>query len=94
MRALNSPTDPAAQTKDIGHAAKSLSWGRWTNGYVARGNDDAVILNANDNIHYLIGLPTASSALPTSGAVVLCLIKECCILKGSQAPFLELGLEV
>ena len=67
--ALNSPTDPAAQTKDIGHAAKSLSWGRWTNGYVARGNDDAVILNANDNIHYLIGLPTASSALPTSGAV-------------------------
>jgi len=67
--ALNSPTDPAAQTKDIGHAAKSLSWGRWTNGYVARGNDDAVILNANDNIHYIIGLPTPSSQLPTSGAV-------------------------
>ena len=68
--ALNSPTDPAAQTKDIGHAAKSLSWGRWTNGYVAIGDDaGGHVLGTNDNIHYLIGLPTASSALPTSGAV-------------------------
>lgn len=68
--ALNSPTDPAAQTKDIGHAAKSLSWGRWTNGYVAIGDDaGGHVLGANDNIHYIIGLPTPSSQLPTSGAV-------------------------
>lgn len=74
--ALNAAQTLAAETKDIGHAAKSLSWGRWTNGRVDIGNDanGGVILGTNDNIHYLIGLPTLDSQLPTSGRVTYNLV--------------------
>jgi hypothetical protein len=69
--ALNTATNSAAEIKDIGQAAKSLAWGRWTNGRVDIGDDanGGVVLGINDNIHYLIGLPTPSNQLPTSGAV-------------------------
>jgi hypothetical protein len=69
--ALNAADTLAAETKDIGHAANSLAWGRWTNGRVDIGNDanGGVAISANDNIHYMIGLPTPSNQLPTSGAV-------------------------
>ena len=69
--ALNTATNSAAEIKDIGQAAKSLAWGRWTNGRVDIGDDanGGVVLGINDNIHYLIGLSTPSNQLPTSGAV-------------------------
>ena len=75
--ALNAADILAAETKDIGHAANSLAWGRWTNGRIDVGVDfdsktntgGGIAISANDNIHYMIGLPTPSNQLPTSGAV-------------------------
>lgn len=69
--ALRAADAPAAQTKDIGHVGKVLSWGRWTNGRIATGNDEqgGRLLGVNDNIHYLIGLPTAANAIPNIGSV-------------------------
>ena len=69
--ALNAANTLAAETKDIGHVAKSLSWGRWTNGRVDIGKDanGGVLLGANDNIHYLIGLPTPDASIPNIGSV-------------------------
>lgn len=69
--ALRAADAPAAQIKDIGHVGKVLSWGRWTNGRIATGNDEqgGSLLGANDNVHYLIGLPTAASAIPNIGSV-------------------------
>lgn len=74
--ALGAADAPAAQTKDIGHVAKVLSWGRWTSGRIATGNDEqgGRLLGANDNVHYLIGLPTAASAIPNVGAVTYSLV--------------------
>ena len=73
--AIGSATENAAQIQEVGHAAKVLSWGRWTNGRLGTGNDEiAINLTANDNIHYLIGLPSAASALPQSGRVSYALV--------------------
>ncbi|HMU87156.1 MAG TPA: FecR domain-containing protein [Agitococcus sp.] len=73
--AVGSATESAAQIQQVGHVAKVLSWGRWTNGRLATGNDDIPInLTANDNIHYLIGLPTAATAIPNVGSVTYSLV--------------------
>ncbi|HNL80512.1 MAG TPA: FecR domain-containing protein [Agitococcus sp.] len=73
--AIGSATESAAQIQQVGHVAKVLSWGRWTNGRLATGNDDIPInLTANDNIHYLIGLPTAATAIPNVGSVTYSLV--------------------
>lgn len=69
--ALRAADATAADIKDIGHVAKVLSWGRWTNGRIAAGNDEqgGRLLGANSNVHYLIGLPTPASAMPNVGSV-------------------------
>ena len=74
--AIGSATETAAQIKDVGHAAKVLSWGRWTNGNFNIGNDNSnpVGLTANNNVHYLIGLPTPSNSIPNTGSVTYSLV--------------------
>jgi hypothetical protein len=69
--AMNAANTLAANTRQAGHAAKVLAWGNWTNGRLDIGNDTGggLLLSNNDNVHYLIGLPSAASALPQSGAV-------------------------
>ena len=74
--AMNAADTLAANTRQAGHAAKVLAWGNWTNGRIAIGNDakGGLLLSNNDNVHYLIGLPTAATALPKSGAVSYALV--------------------
>ncbi|MDO9176764.1 MAG: FecR family protein [Agitococcus sp.] len=69
----------AATSSDVGHFAKVLSWGAWSNGAVVLGltpnqasNTQSLI--GNSNIHYLIGLPTAASAIPQTGSVTYSLV--------------------
>lgn len=67
-------TTNAAVTSNVGHFDRVLSWGTWSNGAVVFGNIDASTTNtqaltANSNINYLIGLPTAGSAIPKIGTV-------------------------
>jgi FecR protein len=42
-----------------------LSWGRWTSGVSVNGTP--VTLNANQGLHYVAGVPTPSSSMPTNG---------------------------
>jgi len=69
--AMNAADTLAANTRQAGHAAKVLAWGNWTNGRIDIGNDakGGLLLSNNDNVHYLIGLPSVASALPQSGEV-------------------------
>jgi len=63
-------TDTAAATSsDIGHFNKVLAWGTWSNGAVSLGSTTATTLANNERINYMIGLPTAASALPKTGSV-------------------------
>lgn len=82
IKTLNSN---AATSSDIGHFDKVLSWGAWSNGSVVLGltpdpQDSTQLisntqaLSGNSNIHYLIGLPTAASAIPKTGAVTYSLV--------------------
>lgn len=82
IKTLNSN---AATSSDIGHFDKVLSWGAWSNGSVVLGltpdpQDSTQLisntqaLTGNSNIHYLIGLPTAASAIPKTGAVTYSLV--------------------
>jgi hypothetical protein len=75
----------AATSSDVGHFDKVLSWGAWSNGSVVLGltpdpQDSTQLisntqaLTSNSNIHYLIGLPTAASAIPKTGAVTYSLV--------------------
>lgn len=60
----------AATTSDIGHFNKVLAWGTWSNGAVSLGSTTAAtILAESERINYMIGLPTAASALPKTGSV-------------------------
>lgn len=74
--AMNAANTLAANTQQTGHAAKALAWGSWTNGRIDIGNDaeGGLLLSKNDYVHYLIGLPTAASALPQSGKVSYTLV--------------------
>ena len=74
--AMNAANVIGASTRQTGHAAKVLAWGNWTNGRLDIGNDKggALLLSQNDNVHYLIGLPSAANALPQSGAVSYALV--------------------
>jgi hypothetical protein len=63
-----SPTPTANMASEVTHHKQTLSWGRWINSDVSVGSsNNPVKLGANDNVHYLIGTPTAS--LPTLGSV-------------------------
>ena len=69
----------AATSSDVGHFAKVLSWGAWSNGAVVLGltpdqASNTQALTGNSNIHYLIGLPTAASAIPQTGSVTYSLV--------------------
>lgn len=75
----------AATSSDVGHFAKVLSWGAWSNGAVVLGLtpdpqdntkqiSNTQSLAGNSNIHYLIGLPTAASAIPQTGSVTYSLV--------------------
>ena len=60
----------AATSSDVGHFNKVLAWGTWSNGAVSLGSTTAVTtLAGNERINYMIGLPTAASALPKTGSV-------------------------
>jgi hypothetical protein len=55
--------------QEAGSDEGTLTWGRWTNGNASLstfGGSSPITLNANQGLHYLIGVPT--SAMPTSGA--------------------------
>ena len=59
-------TIAASASKDVRHYKQTLSWGRWLNSSVNYGDANASVkLAANDNVHYIIGVPAAS--LPSSG---------------------------
>ncbi len=69
----------AAASSDVGHFGKVLSWGAWSNGAVVLGltpdqASNTQALTGNSNIHYLIGLPTAASAIPKTGSVTYSLV--------------------
>ncbi len=69
----------AATSSDVGHFDKVLSWGAWSNGSVVLGltpdqASNTQALTGNSNIHYLIGLPTAASAIPKTGSVTYSLV--------------------
>jgi hypothetical protein len=75
----------AATSSDVGHFDKVLSWGAWSNGSVVLGltpdpQDSTKLISnthgliGNSNIHYLIGLPTAASAIPKTGSVTYSLV--------------------
>jgi len=51
---------------DFGTADGVIAWGRWT-GLIDRTTGGPVTLSANDGLHYVIGLPTPTASLPTSG---------------------------
>lgn len=64
----------AATTTNVGHFDKVLSWGTWSNGSIVFGKTETSIgntqaLTGNSNVNYLIGLPTAASAIPKTGTV-------------------------
>lgn len=63
---LVADTIAASASKDVRHYKQTLSWGRWLNSSVNYGDANASVkLAANDNVHYIIGVPAAS--LPSSG---------------------------
>jgi hypothetical protein len=65
----------AASTTDVGHLGKVLAWGMWSKGALALGQSDTNgqeitnDLTGNNNVHYMIGLPTNAAKLPSSGII-------------------------
>jgi hypothetical protein len=59
----------AATSSDVGHFNKVLAWGTWSNGAVSLGSTTTTTLAGNARVNYMIGLPTAASALPKTGSV-------------------------
>jgi len=59
-------TVAVSSSTEVRHYKQTLSWGRWLNSSVNYGDANASVkLAANDNVHYIIGVPAAS--LPSSG---------------------------
>lgn len=76
---IKTVSNNAATSSNVGHFAKVLSWGAWSNGSVVLGltpnqASNTQALTGNSNIHYLIGLPTAASAIPKTGSVTYSLV--------------------
>jgi len=66
---LVADTVAASSSTEVKHYKQTLSWGRWLNSSVNYGDaKTSVKLAANDNVHYIVGVPAAS--LPSSGVAI------------------------
>ena len=63
-------TQSTASASQITHVDKTLTWGVWSNGTVDV-NDPVqdYVLTGQQQIHYILGMPTSAAAIPTSAAV-------------------------
>lgn len=63
-------TQSAASASQITHVDNTLTWGVWSNGTVDV-NDPVqdYVLTGQQQIHYILGMPTSAAAIPTTAAV-------------------------